>query len=182
MRRQFLVAASAAIAALLIVTCAPAAIDSLRDGGAGTDGDAQFLDVLGTPDAAAQTIVGACDLEVRTWIDYGDGRYQRTTFWYAEVDAPTLDPETVESVFVVLCDYERFGTAAATACPAGATCTIDPAVSPATCRINGNAEQVGGRLRAFCGSRQELQFVAPPGTPNPVDSGERPRSVRFVIR
>ena len=182
MRRQFLVALSATVAALLIVTCAPAAIDSMRDGGGRADTADSLLDVLGTPDAAADTIVGACDIEVRNWIDYGDGRYLRSTSWSSEVDVPTLDPTSVESIFVVLCDYERFGPPAPTACPAGATCTIDPAVASPTCRINGNAELVEGRLRAYCGNRQEYQLVAPPGTANPVDSGERPRSVRFVIR
>lgn len=180
--RTFLLALSGAVAAVLLVTCAPALVDGLRDGGASRD--SVVLEVLGPPDAAAEVLPAACDVELRNWTEYGDGRYTRQTQWYAEVDAPGIDPSRVEFITVVLCDYERFGSAALppapSPCPAGATCDIDPPRTyDADCRVSGFAEFVDGRLRVSCGNRYE--GVVTVGAA-PIDVGERAGSVRFVVR
>lgn len=176
--RQLLTATLAAVLALALVTCATPPLEDL-DAPGGLD--VALLDV--TPDAAAETFDVACDVEVRGWIDYGDGRYSRSTLWYAEAEVPGLDPARIESVTAVLCDFERWSTAAPTTCPDGATCTFDPPLAPPDCRVTaGDAQITGNTVRVNCGNRSEGQSVAPPGTPAPYDRGERARSVRIIVR
>lgn len=178
--RNLLVATLAAVAALTIVTCATPPLEGIDAPGAMLDVPGLRLDA--TPDASADVIDAEC-LPSTSSVDYGDGRFTRTTTYYAEVPAPTgFDPMAVSQAIAIECDWERFGTPGSTTCPTGATCVDAPTRPASECRYGVSVDFAEGRLRAFCGSRNQGQGVAPPGTPAPYDSGERARLVRFVVQ
>jgi len=101
-----------------------------------------------------------CDKEYTQTIFYNSGAKLVQTHWYAELEIPGLDPMDVRNVNTLMCGYEQLGPAPGQ-CPAEAACTGDVPPANYTCQIYNHAELSMGKLRVFCGTRQEH---TPPGT------------------
>ncbi len=117
----------------------------------------------GAVDAGAVTATTqlslTCDKAYTQTIFYHSGARMVQTHWYAELDIEGFDPMNVRSVNTLMCEYEQLGPALGE-CPADAECTGKVPPANYQCQIYDHAELSPGKIRVFCGTKQEY---TPPG-------------------